>query len=55
MRLIVHVGRLVWEVLCYGAAQRRFALILVVAVGLILLGLGLASQAVAPVVFYPFA
>ena len=55
MRLMAHIAKLVWEVLCYGAAQRRLTLILAVAIGLVFLALGLASQAVAPVAFYPFA
>lgn len=53
--LVRHVARLLVEVVRYGTADRRPALVLVVVVGVALVLLALTSQAAAPFVLYPFA
>ena len=55
MRLVSHVSRLLYEVVCYGVRQRRLTVVLVVLVGAVVLAIGVASQTAAPVVLYPFA
>jgi hypothetical protein len=55
MRFMTHAVRMLYEVICYGSAERRLALIAVVLVGALVVLISLASQAVAPVAFYPFA
>jgi hypothetical protein len=55
MRLAVHVSRLLWESVRFGFATRRFSVIAVVAIGLLLVALTLTAQTVAPLALYPFA
>lgn len=55
MRLVRHVARLLVEVVRYGSADRRPALIVATVIGLVLVVLALTSQAAVPFVLYPFA
>lgn len=55
MRLLRHVGKLVWEATRYGFATRRFSVIAVIAIGLLLVALSMTAQTVAPLALYPFA
>jgi hypothetical protein len=49
-----HLARLVGGSLAYATATRRVSLLVVLVVGLVLVALGLAAKAAAPVVIYPF-
>lgn len=55
MRTVANVGRLVVEVVRYGVASRRFSVVLLVLLGLVLLALALTAKATAPLIIYPFA
>ena len=55
MRLVRHLCFLLGETVRYGLATRRASVVLVVALGLLLLAITVATQAAAPLVLYPFA
>ena len=55
MRRVRHVLVLLGETVRYGRATRRWSLVFVVFVGLLLAAAVLVAQLVAPVVLYPFA
>ncbi len=55
MRFLQHVFRLVWEATTFSIASRRYAVIAVVAIGLLLVAVALTAKAVAPLALYPFA
>ena len=48
MRLLIHVGRLIRESLSFSFATRRFAVVLVIIIGLLLLLISLTAETVAP-------
>lgn len=55
MRLAKHVTKLVWESIRFGFATRRFSVVAVIVIGLLLVALTLTAQTVAPLAMYPFA
>lgn len=55
MRLVRHVAILVVEATRFGFATRRYALVLLVVLGLAAVALAVAAQTTAPLVLYPFA
>lgn len=55
MRFLVHLGRLVVDTVQLGVASRRYALIALILLGLVLLALTATAQASAPFLLYPFA
>jgi hypothetical protein len=55
MRKLRHVGVLLRETVRYGITARRWSLVVLVALGLLLAGVVLVAQLVAPVAIYPFA
>ena len=54
MILARHVLRILAATIGYGLSSRRFAVVLLVVIGLGLVGLVTATQVVAPIVVYPF-
>jgi hypothetical protein len=54
VRLAVHVGRLVTDLVRFSVARRHVALLVVILVAIAVVGLVIASQAAAPFVLYPF-
>lgn len=55
MRFLHHVARLVWEAAGFSFASRRFAVLAVIAGGLLLVAISLTVKTAAPLVLYPFA
>ncbi len=55
MRLLRHVSTMILEALRFSASHRQWTVIAVIVLGMLLLGLALSAQAVAPLVLYPFA
>ncbi len=51
--MIAEVLRVVGQLLVYAVAQRRVALLILVALGMIALALSAASSAAAPILIYP--
>ncbi len=55
MRLARHLATMVLESFRFSASHRQWSVIAVFVLGLLLLGLALGAQSVAPLVLYPFA
>lgn len=54
MVLARHLIRLAGDSVSYAVTTRRIALLLTLALGLLLVAVGLAAKAAAPLVIYPF-
>ena len=54
MILARHVAKMLGATLAYGVSTRRATLVLLVLLGIALVGLITATQAVAPIIIYPF-
>ena len=55
MRRVRYVVRLAREVISYGIADRHYGLVLVLALGVLIVLVGMTVHAVAPIAIYPFA
>lgn len=55
MRLVVHICRVLADVVSFGVVNHRLAVVALVAIGLLLVGLTLVVQVAAPLALYPFA
>lgn len=54
MRFLVHVGRVLNDVVRYSIASRQFGLLLILLLGLLLAAVVTTAQVAAPFVIYPF-
>jgi hypothetical protein len=52
--LVRHLARLAGDSVAYAITTRRIALLITLALGLLLVAVGLAAKAAAPLVLYPF-
>ncbi len=55
MRLVRHIGTMLLESFRFSASHRQWSVVAVFVLGLLLLGLAMTAQSVAPLVLYPFA
>jgi len=55
VRFLGHVSRLLWESMTFSIATRRFVVIAVIAIGLLLVAITVTAKTVAPLALYPFA
>jgi len=54
MVLARHLARLAGDSVSYALTTRRIALLVTLALGLVLVAVGLAAKAAAPIIVYPF-